>query len=61
MRFHIVAKMKGLHEVRAGASRRMASEDRTPLLKKSRWLLLKGEENLKAECASACATCFGIT
>jgi hypothetical protein len=27
----------------------MASEGRTPLLKKSRWLLLKREENLKTE------------
>ena len=37
-RFHIVAKMnKALDEVRAGESRRMASEGRTPLLKKSRW------------------------
>src|SRR6202023_4327985 len=32
-----------------GESRRMASEGRTPLLKKSRWLLLKREENLKTE------------
>jgi transposase len=49
-RFHIVAKMnKALDEVRAGESRRMASEGRAPLLKKSRWLLLKREENLKAE------------
>jgi transposase len=49
-RFHIVAKMnKALDEVRAGESRRMASEGRTPLLKKSRWLLLKREENLKNE------------
>jgi len=49
-RFHVVAKMnKALDEVRAGESRRMASEGRTPLLKKSRWLLLKWEENLKAE------------
>jgi len=49
-RFHIVAKMnKALDEVRAGESRRMASEGRTPLLKKSRWLLLKREENLKPE------------
>ena len=49
-RFHIVAKMnKALDEVRAGESRRMASEGRTPLLKKSRWLLLKREENLKTE------------
>jgi len=27
----------------------MANEGRTPLLKNSRWLLLKPEENLKAE------------
>ena len=49
-RFHIVAKMnKALDEVRAGESRRMASEGRAPVLKKSRWLLLKREENLKTE------------
>ena len=49
-RFHIVAKMnKALDEVRAGESRRMSSEGRTPVLKKSRWLLLKREENLKTE------------
>jgi transposase len=49
-RFHIVAIMnEALDEVRAGESRRMASEGRTPLLKKSRWLLLKREENLKTE------------
>jgi transposase len=49
-RFHIVAKMnKALDEVRAGESRRMASEGRVPVLKKSRWLLLKREENLKTE------------
>jgi transposase len=40
---------KALDEVRAGESRRMASEGRTPLLKKSRWLPLKREENLKEE------------
>ena len=60
-RFHIVAKMnKALDEVRAGESRRMASEGRTPLLKKSRRLLLKREENLKAEQRFRCATCSGI-
>jgi transposase len=49
-RFHIVAKMnKALDEVRTGESRRMASEGRSPLLKKSRWLLLKREENRKTE------------
>jgi transposase len=49
-RFHIVAKMnKALDEVRSGESRRMAREGYTPVLKKSRWLLLKREENLKSE------------
>ncbi len=49
-RFHLVAKMnKALDEVRAGESRRMASEGLSPVLKKSRWLLLKREENLKIE------------
>ena len=49
-RFHIVAKMnKALDEVRAGESRRMEHEGLAPVLKKSRWLLLKREENLKTE------------
>ena len=49
-RFHIVAKMnKALDEVRAGESRRMAQEGFVPVLSKSRWLLLKREENLKTE------------
>jgi transposase len=49
-RFHIVAKMnKALDEVRAAESRRMASEGLSPVLKKSLWLLLKREENLKIE------------
>lgn len=49
-RFHIVAKMnKALDEVRAGESRRMAREGYLPVLKKSRWLLLKREKNLKTE------------
>jgi transposase len=49
-RFHIVVKMnKALDEIRAGESRRIASEGGVPVLKKSRWLLLKREENLKTE------------
>ena len=49
-RFHIVAKMnKALDEIRGGESRRIASEGGVPVLKKSRWLLLKREENLKTE------------
>ena len=49
-RFHIVAKMnKALDEVRAEESRRMRNEGRDPVLKKSRWLLLKREENLGDE------------
>src|SRR5205823_6525752 len=36
-------------EIRAGESRRMTMEGRKPVLKKSHWLLLKREENLKIE------------
>ena len=47
-RFHIVAKMnKALDEVRSAESRRMQSDGQSPVLKKSRWLLLKREDNLK--------------
>jgi transposase len=46
-RFHIVAKMnKALDEVRAGESRRMAQAGYEPVLKKTRWCLLKRKENL---------------
>ena len=49
-RFHIVATMnKALDAVRAEESRRMYREGRMPVLKKSRWLLLKREENLAEE------------
>ena len=49
-RFHIVAKMnKALDEVRAGESRHIAFEGRIPVLKKSRWLLLKRGDNLETE------------
>src|SRR5665213_1006200 len=37
----------GEDEVRRGESRRMARESYAPVLKKSRWLPLKREENLK--------------
>jgi transposase len=40
---------KALDEVRAGESRRIASEARVPVRKKSPWLLLKREENVKIE------------
>ena len=49
-RFHIVAKMnKALDEIRAVEARRLVSQGLAPVLKKSRWLLLKREENLKVE------------
>jgi hypothetical protein len=49
-RFHIVAKMnKALDEVRAEETRRMKREWRDSVLKKSRWLLLKPNENLGDE------------
>ena len=47
-RFHIVAKMNlALDDVRAEESNRMRREGRVPVLKKSRWLLLRREYNLK--------------
>jgi transposase len=46
-RFHIVAKMnKALDDVRAAELRRMALNGHEPLLKKSRWCILKRKENL---------------
>jgi hypothetical protein len=49
-RFHIVAKMnKALDEVRAAESRKMAQEGHPPLLKKSRWCVLKRKQNLTSQ------------
>jgi transposase len=46
-RFHIVAKMnEALDDVRAAESRQMAREGHEPLLKKSRWCILKRKKNL---------------
>ena len=46
-RFHIVAKMNAaLDDVRAVEARALAHEGKALLLKKSRWCLLKREENL---------------
>jgi transposase len=49
-RFHVVAKMnKALDEVRAAESRKMAQDGHEPLLKKSRWCVLKRQENLTSQ------------
>jgi transposase len=49
-RFHIVAKMnRALDEIRAEETRRMKREGHDPVLKNSRWLLLKRGENLGDE------------
>ena len=49
-RFHLVAKMnKALDEVRAAETRRIAQAGYQPLLKKSRWCILKRKENLTAK------------
>ncbi|MHB1512313.1 ISL3 family transposase [Acidiferrobacter sp.] len=46
-RFHIVAKMNdALDDVRAEEARTLARHGREPVLKKSRWCLLKRSENL---------------
>src|SRR5260370_41573363 len=49
-RFHIVANMnKALDHVRAEETSRMKREGRAPVLKNSRWLLLRHSENLGAD------------
>jgi transposase len=46
-RFHVVAKMNlAIDEVRSAEARRMAQDGYEPLLKKSRWCLLKRRTNL---------------
>lgn len=46
-RFHVMVKMnKAIDEVRAGEARRMKEDGHEPLLKHSRWCLLKRPENL---------------
>ena len=46
-RFHIVAHInKAIDEVRAAEAKEIASKGYVPVLKKSRWLLLKRHENL---------------
>lgn len=46
-RFHVMAKLnKALDEIRAAEARRLAHEGYEPLLKHSRWCLLKRPENL---------------
>jgi transposase len=47
-RYHIVAKVnKAVDEVRAEEARRLSREGRAPVLKKTRWLLLKRWARLK--------------
>jgi transposase len=49
-RFHIMAKMsKALDEVRSGESKRLVRDGYQPVLKKSRWCVLKRQENLTAK------------
>ncbi len=46
-RFHVVAKLNlALDEVRASEARRLVEDGYEPVLKKSRWCLLKRSENL---------------
>lgn len=46
-RFHIVSKInKAIDEIRAGEQREMQKDGHEPILKKSRWSLLKRKENL---------------
>ncbi len=46
-RFHIMSHFsKAIDEVRAAQTRKLTAEGRAPVLKRSRWLLLKRPENL---------------
>jgi len=46
-RFHVVAKMnRALDEVRAGEARRLAQDGYEPVLKRTRWCVLKRKSNL---------------
>ena len=46
-RFHIVAKMNAaLNDVRAAEARRLAQDGYEPILKKTRWCVLKRKANL---------------
>jgi transposase len=46
-RFHLVARLhKALDEIRAGEARRLKADGYEPVLKHSRWCLLKRRENL---------------
>lgn len=46
-RYHLVARInKAIDEVRAKEARRLAADGYEPVLKKTRWLLLKRSENL---------------
>ena len=49
-RFHIVAKMNdALDDVRAAEARRMSQAGHEPILKKTRWFLLKRKDNLSTQ------------
>jgi len=49
-RFHIVAKMNtALDQVRAGEARRLARDGYEPILKKTRWCVLKRRANLTGQ------------
>jgi transposase len=49
-RFHIVAKMnEALDDVRAAEARRLAQDGYKPLLKKTRWCILKRKSNLTSQ------------
>jgi transposase len=49
-RFHVVAKInKAIDEVRADEHRQMQNDGYEPILKKTRWCLLKRRENLTAK------------
>ncbi len=68
-RFHIMQKMnKAIDEVRAAEVKRLRADGYEPILKHSRWCLLKRQENLTSKetvklpnCCSTICSPFGLT
>ena len=61
-RYHVMAKMnKAIDEVRAAEAKRLKADGYEPVLKHSRWVLLKRPENLTEQQAVKLKELRGIT
>jgi transposase len=61
-RFHIVAKMNAaLNDVRAAEARRLARDGYEPILKKSRWCVLKRKRHTRPSGYARCCRSSGVS